>query len=334
MDKTALVGYGYWGKNIFRILVNILGIENVYLVEKDAQKLNDILKIYPILQHSLNHETLADLPDVKNVVLATPTPSHYELAKFFLRHDKHVLIEKPSTLVYQEAVELGKIALERNLSLLTDYTYLYNPAVRKIKSLIDQGELGRINYIDCTRINLGIYQMDTNVLWDLACHDISIVNYLIREKPAHIRAVGRVNRLLEVEDLAYIFLHYESGLLVQINSSWSSPVKIRQIVIGGDSRMLIFDDLEPANKLKIYDYLNSSLQDDPSKKGLAEYRLGNISSPILSTEEPLNNVLLDFLKSGDDLKHAHLQYQETLDIIKYLEKANESLQNNGILVSI
>jgi predicted dehydrogenase len=272
--------------------------------------------------------------DITNVVIATPTPTHYKLAKLFLEGGKHVLIEKPATMNYAQAQELGVIAKNKKLTLMTDYTFLYNPAVEKIKGFFNENQLGNINYIDCTRINLGIHQKETNVLWDLACHDVSIVNYLIEEKPEFVRAIGRVNKNFKVEELAYLFFQYSSGLLVQIRSSWASPVKIRQIVIGGDKKMLIFDDLEPTNKLKIYDYDNSRVKADDSKKELTEYRLGNVSFPMIKSEEPLENIINDFLQAVCNDKKPKIEYQDTLDIIKYLEKANESMNNNGELVKI
>lgn len=334
MSKTALIGFGYWGKNLYRNLINVLGIDNVVIAERDRDKLKEIIKTYPNLKFCLHHEELLNVKALNNVVIATPTPSHFELAKYFLEKGKNVLIEKPATMDYGQAKELGALAKEKGLVLITDYIFLYNPAVEKIKSLIQKETLGSINYIDCRRINLGIHQKETNVIWDLACHDISIVNYLIEEKPESVRAIGRMNRELQVEELAYIFLHYPSGLLVQISSSWASPVKIRQIVIGGESKMLIFDDLEPTNKLKIYDYKSDSAKTDSSKKELSDYRLGNIHFPKIEAEEPLKNVILDFISAANKGKKPKIDYDSTLDVIKYLEKANQSMKNNGKLVSI
>jgi predicted dehydrogenase len=272
--------------------------------------------------------------DITNVVIATPTPTHFKLAKLFLEAGKRVLIEKPATMDYTQALELGVLAKKKKLTLMTDYTFLYNPAVEKIKEFFNENQLGNINYIDCTRINLGIHQKETNVLWDLACHDVSVVNYLIKEKPEYVRAIGRVNRNFQVEELAYLFFQYPSGLLVQIRSSWASPVKIRQIVIGGDKKMLIFDDLEPTNKLKIYEYDDTNVKEDDSKKELKAYRLGNVSFPMIKSEEPLENMIKDFLQAACNDSKPKIEYQDTLDIIKYLERANESIKNNGMLVKI
>jgi predicted dehydrogenase len=333
MHKTALVGFGYWGTNIFRNLVTIVGINNVIVVDADVNKINKIKKSFPNLVYYLDYKIIAKNPDVKNVIIATPTNTHFDLSYYFLKAKKNVLVEKPTTTSLRDALKLKKVADKYSLVLMTDYTFLYNPVVNKIKELFTKEYIGKVNYIDSTRINLGVYQKDTNVLWDLACHDVSIINYLVEEKPSHVRAIGRMNNEHKIEDISYIFFYYPSGMLVQISSSWASPVKIRKMIIGAEKKMIIFDDIDPSNKLIIYEYQNlSSLKE--SKSELADYRLGNTFSPKISNEEPLYLVINDFIKSTFNNTVPKIKFEETINIIKFLEKANESLKQNGKLVKL
>jgi predicted dehydrogenase len=333
MQKTALVGLGYWGKNIFRNLINMIGVHNVVIIDKQEHILSDIKSKFPSLEVFNHIDGIISRKDIINVIIATPTHTHYSLAKKMIQARKNILIEKPTTTSLKEALQLHVESKKNNVLIMTDYIFLYHPVVNTIKELIKRGKVGKIKHIDSTRINLGIYQKETNVLWDLACHDISIVNYFIDEKPTHIRAIGRLNMEFLVEDISYIFLYYKSGLLVQINSSWASPVKIRKMIIGAEKSMLIYDDLNPLDKLKVYDYCKSNVK-ETTKNELTEYRLGKITSPKIDNTEPLKLVLADFFESSQNKSKPKITYESTIDIIKYLEKAHESIKLNGELVEI
>jgi predicted dehydrogenase len=325
--KTCLVGCGYWGKNILRNLFELKALSELLMYDTETAKMTSIKNAFQDISIASSWEAVLQ-SDVDSVIIATPTKTHYELAKTALLAGKHVLVEKPMTTSVKQALELGKIAEERGLILMVDHIFLYNPVVKKMKEYFTSDFLGKINYIDTTRINLGIYQNDINVLWDLACHDISIVNYLIDESPKSVRAVGRINPKHGLEDIAYLFLYYSSNLLVQINSSWASPVKMRKMIVGGDERMLIYNDIEPTNKLTIYDY-EHDMALDTNKNRLTDYRLGNITIPKYEQQEPLKNVIQEFFYCIATKKLPLTDAQNAIDVIRILEKAQESLKLDG-----
>ncbi len=327
MAKTCLVGCGYWGKNILRNLFELKALSELLMYDTETAKMTSIKNAFQDISIASSWEAVLQ-SDVDSVIIATPTKTHYELAKTALLAGKHVLVEKPMTTSVKQALELGKIAEERGLILMVDHIFLYNPVVKKMKEYFTSDFLGKINYIDTTRINLGIYQNDINVLWDLACHDISIVNYLIDESPKSVRAVGRINPKHGLEDIAYLFLYYSSNLLVQINSSWASPVKMRKMIVGGDERMLIYNDIEPTNKLTIYDY-EHDMALDTNKNRLTDYRLGNITIPKYEQQEPLKNVIQEFFYCIATKKLPLTDAQNAIDVIRILEKAQESLKLDG-----
>ena len=239
-----------------------------------------------------------------------------------------MLVEKPLAVDSEHAKELLELAENKGLCLLVDYTFLYTGAVRKVHELILSGELGTINYIDSTRINLGIYQADVNVLWDLATHDLSIIYHLIPERPESIQAVGAMHTESGKEHIAYISLQYPSGMLVHLNCSWASPVKIRQMIFGGSEKMVIYDDIEPSDKLKVYEYNALDLSDEERMRVLVDYRLGEVRIPKFSLTEALS-VLVDNFYQAVNGEEPYYRHQISLDIIRTLVKADESLKNGG-----
>jgi predicted dehydrogenase len=331
--KALLIGYGYWGKNLLRNLLELLTSEQVALAEISSQKREYLAALYPGIELYLSAEEALEYSDSSVVIIATETHSHFQLAKMALLRGKHVLVEKPFTTSLYEAEELVKIAKEKGVILMVDHVFLYHPVIKKMKEYFLRNELGKINYIDSTRINLGIYQQDVNVIWDLACHDIAIVNYLVEEMPIHVRAIGRVNPEYGTEDLAYLFLYYASGMLVHINSSWASPVKIRKMIVGGQKKMLIYDDIEPSNKLTIYEY-EQDLRYDEHKTKLADFRLGNIIIPKYEPIEALRNVLSTFFECIRSNSEPLASGESAIPVVRILEKAQESLKFNGALISI
>ncbi len=331
--NVALIGFGYWGRNILRNLVDLYDQSKIFVAEKADTKRSQLNNMYPGITTYASIELIYQLHNIDAVVIATETKTHYILAKQALELGKHVFVEKPMTTSVEEAENLAELAKKKELVLMVDHIFLYHAVVRKMKDYFTNDFLGKVNYIDATRINLGIYQRDINVLWDLACHDISIVNHLVQEQPESVQAIGRRNIDFGVEDLAYLFLYYKSGLLVQINSSWASPVKIRKIIIGGEKRMMIYDDIEPTNKLIIYDYAFTTPEDD-SKLPLTEYRLGNITIPRYEQVEPLRAALSDFFECIKQDKQPTTNARNAIDVIRILEKAQESLQLQGKKLSI
>lgn len=331
--NVGLIGYGYWGNNILRNLLEQTTFGKVVVCDINPERLEKVKAVYSGIQVTNKVDELLTNPNIQAIIIATPTSTHFDLAKKALLHNKHVLVEKPISTSVTHAEELISIAASRNLILMVDHIYLYNPVVKQLKKYLNDDFIGKINYIDATRINLGIYQEDTNVLWDLACHDISIVNYLINEQPSGVRAIGKLNMTHSVEDVAYLFLYYPSGLLVQINSSWASPVKMRKMIIGGTRKMIIYDDIESTNKLIIYDYQNASVN-DLNKSRLIDYRLGDITMPKFEITEPLKSVVDEFydciiygcppLSNGEN----------GLNVVRILEKAQESLRLNGVIIPV
>jgi predicted dehydrogenase len=331
---VALLGYGYWGINILRNLVELPQVSQISVCDINIQRLNTVKKMFPEIFVDTNYRDMLTDPDVDAVCIATPSSSHFELCKFALLQNKHVFVEKPFTSNTQEAAELMELAQSRGLIISVDHTFLYNAAVHKIKEYIDTGQTGKVAYIDCTRVNLGIYQPDVNVLWDLASHDLSIIHFLIEEHPTHIRAIGKFNLEHQRVDMAYLFLYFSSGLLVQVNCSWASPVKIRQIMLGGREKMIIYDDIEPTHKLRVYDYSRQPVDEEQRNKMLVDYRLGDITIPKFSTQEPLKAAIEDFLSCVQTGNTPISDSASARQIVYWLEKAEFSLKNNGELVAL
>jgi len=331
--NVGLIGYGYWGNNLLRNLVNNAHTGKITVADLDKEKINSLKSIYTSVEVTTDTNTLLSNPNIRAVAIATPTSSHFKLAKVALLNNKHVLVEKPMCTSEEEVKELIQIATNKDLVLMVDHIYLYNPVVRQLKRYMSESFLGKVNYIDATRINLGIYQNDTNVLWDLACHDLSIINYLLDEKPRSVQAIGRVNPAHGVEDVAYLFLHYPNDILVQINSSWASPVKIRKMIIGGEKRMIIYDDIESTNKLIIYDYAHTSKQEDTKAK-LVDYRLGDITIPKYELVEALSIVVQEFYYCISNNTSPIADGYNAQETVRILEKAQESLTLNGAIIPL
>lgn len=331
--NVALLGYGYWGTNILRNIVQNPAFGDIWLYDTNEAKAEKAKSQYSQIRIAGSYHQVLDDSNIHAVIVATPTPTHYTLCSAALQHGKHVLAEKPLTTSLAEAEELVALARAKSLVLMVDHIFTYNSAVRKLKTYLSQDQIGQLSYIDSTRINLGVYQSHTNVLWDLACHDISIINYLIDERPSAVSAIAKKNKDYDVEDLAYLFLHYDSGLMVHINTSWASPVKMRRMIIGGEKKMIIYDDIEPSNKLTVYEFDNS-IAEDEDKKTLVDYRLGNISIPKFEVIESLKTCLEDFAGAILHQTAPLSDGQSALSVISIIEHAILSLQRGGEKISI
>jgi predicted dehydrogenase len=331
--NIGLIGCGYWGNNILRNLTEQSLTGSITVCDSNQNCIEAIKTNYFSLTTTTNSDDIFNDDSIGAVIIATPTSTHYSLAKQALLKKKHILVEKPLSTSVEQTKELILIAAANKLILMVDHIFLYNPVVRQLKKYITPDFLGKINYIDATRINLGIYQNDINVLWDLACHDISIINFLTEEKPQSVSAIGRINPAFGVEDIAYLFLYYRSGLLVQINSSWASPVKMRKMIIGGEKKMIIYDDIEATNKLIIYDYEHAPSSSE-NKLKLIDYRLGDITIPKYEISEPLKNVITEFYDCILTGKKPIADGVNALNVIETLEKAQESLALNGSIIPL
>lgn len=327
--NIGIIGLGYWGPNLVRNFSNIGNVELKKAVDSRSEREINLNKLCPSAIFSTNADDILNDPDIDAVVIATPVYTHYEFAKKALLNNKHVLIEKPMTSGIDEANELIDISLKKKLVLMVDHTFLYTGAVQKIKQLIETREIGNIKYFDSTRINLGLFQQDINVLWDLAPHDISILNYLVNEKPYSVNANGVSHTHNGIENIAYITVNYESGFIAHFSCSWTSPVKIRMMLIGGDKKMIVYNDLEPTEKIKVYDSGYIHKTDEEKKKILVDYRTGDIYTPKIDTKEALAGMASDFVSAVLNNTTPVSDYKSGLEVIKILEASQNSIKNKG-----
>ena len=325
--NVGVIGFGYWGTNLVRNLQNTKNCNVTHIAESEVSRHKQIHELYPDIEIESFDEIIKN-SDVDAVVIATHISSHYELAKAALENDKHVLVEKPMTSSEKNAQELIKLSKLKNKILMADHTYLYSGAVQEIKKSLDANLLGEILYVDSIRANLGKFQSDVNVLWDLAPHDISIINYLINEKPVSVQATGKSYTKNQLENIAYLILHYESNKIVHVNCSWISPIKIRTMIIGASKKMLVFDDLQQ-KKIRIY---NKNLDDVISsidKEYVPSSTNEDFFEPEFSSKEALLEMTEDFVNSIINNKIPLSNGDLGLDVIKILDAAERSIRNNG-----
>lgn len=329
MVNIGIIGYGYWGPNLVRnfFAANDCRIKSV--ADSKSERLQQLEKIYPSIQGDKDAENLIYDPNIDALVIATPVSTHFSLAKKAISEGKHVLIEKPMTSSVKEAEILMNLAEQKKVLLMVDHTFLYTGAVQKIKQLLTDQELGTIKYLDSTRINLGLFQSDINVLWDLAPHDLSILNYLVNERPYSVNARGISHTGNNIENIAYLTVNYESGFIAHFNCSWTSPVKVRMMLIGGNKKMILYNDLEPTEKIKVYDTGYSHSNDEERKQVLVDYRTGDIHVPKLVTTEALLGMANDFIQCIMESKKPRSNSSLGLDVVKILEAADKSIKNKG-----
>ncbi|SFH06202.1 Gfo/Idh/MocA family protein [Pontibacter chinhatensis] len=329
MVNVGIIGYGYWGPNLVRnfFAANDCCVKAV--ADARPERLQLLAKTFPSIAGIKDADDIIYDPDIDAIIIATPVSSHFTLARKALAEGKHVLIEKPMTSSTEEAELLINLAMQKNVMLMVDHTFLYTGAVEKMKQLVDNQELGNIKYLDSTRINLGLFQSDINVLWDLAPHDLSILNYIVRERPYSVNATGITHTNNNIENIAYLTVNYASGFIAHFNCSWTSPVKVRMMLIGGDRKMILYNDLEPTEKVKIYDTGYSYLNDEEIKKVRIDYRTGDIHVPKLETTEALLGMANDFIQCVQKQKQPKSSCHLGLDVVRILEASNESIKHNG-----
>jgi len=330
MINIAILGYGYWGPNLVRNFHKFSNCNISYIVDKDINKLNEAKKIYPHLKGILNPLIAIKDKTIDAIVIALPVNQHFKYAKLALENNKHVLIEKPATDSYRELKELTDIAKKRKLQLMVDYTFLYTPAVQKIKELLDNNTIGDILFIEAQRLNLGIFRNDVNVIWDLAVHDVSVIQYLLNKIPKSLSVKGISYINSKKMDLAYVTLKYNEKQMVHISSSWLFPFKNKRMVIGGSKKTIVYDDIEPTEKIKVYDKgYNIHFSDNAREKILVDYRMGDIYVPKLSQEEALYKVCNEFLNSIKNNKQSLTDSSFALKISKILDACNKSIAYKG-----
>ena len=325
MVRVGICGFGYWGPNLLRTFNQNRGFRVVAVAERLESGRVAAAAAIPQLRVFETAEELIDDPDIDAVAIATPVSTHFALARRALAGAKHVLVEKPMCTTSSEGEELLGLARSNRCTLMVDHTYVFHGAVCKLAELKRSGSLGAISYYDSLRVNLGLFQPDMNVLWDLAPHDFSIIDYLFDEPPVHVEATGYCHLNAGLPDIAYVTLHFASRMIAHLNLSWMSPVKVRRIAIGGSSQMAVWDDLDQDEKLKIY---NSGIEVQPEdQRGtiIPSYRIGDIHSPRLPSREPLAGVVQHFRRVIAGEEESLMDGHRGLKIVQLLEAAQRSL---------
>ncbi|MCS6965273.1 MAG: Gfo/Idh/MocA family oxidoreductase [Candidatus Kapabacteria bacterium] len=325
---VAVLGCGYWGPNLIRNFLQSPEVETVIACDIDERRLEAVRQRFRWIRTTSSPKTALTDPAVHAVAIATPVASHFELARTALQHGKHVLIEKPLTRRTCEATELIALAETKGRILMVDHTFLFTDAVQKLKELLLCGELGEPLYFDSIRANLGLFQPDVNVIWDLASHDASILLYLIEEPPITVSAVG-IRHYYELENLAYVTIHYDSPFLAHFHVNWLSPVKLRTICIGGSRRMAIYDDMETSEKIRIYDRGVEIASKEGEEQLRVQYRAGQMYAPPLPNQEALARVVQHFtacIRTGQRPISDGLLGRA---VVALMEAAEESLVYHG-----
>lgn len=337
MIGIGVVGYGYWGPNLVRNFMELEDSQVVAVCDLDARRLRQAAARYPTLTTTTRYEDLLTDGRIDAIAIATPVSSHFELARQALQAGKHVLVEKPFVATVAQGETLVETAAARGRVLMVDHTFIYTAAVRKIRELVEAGRLGRLYYYDSVRVNLGLFQHDVNVLWDLAVHDLAIMDYVLGRLPEAVTATGMAHIPGQPEDVAYVTCFFGDTLIAHFHVNWLAPVKIRRTLIGGDRQMIVYDDLEPSEKVKVYDKgvtLNDNHQPDGLYQVLVGYRTGDMWAPQLDTVEALRREAAHFL---DCIVHGHTPLTDGeagLRVVRLLEAADRSLRQRGRPVEI
>jgi predicted dehydrogenase len=328
--KVAVIGCGYWGPNLIRNFTSCPDSQVVMVCDQDRSRLERSTTYCPRAELVQDFARVLADPGVEAVAIATPVCTHVPLASAALRAGKHVLVEKPLATSAREAEEMVRLADSLGLTLMVDHTFIYSPAVRRIKEIIDSGELGEIYYIDSVRINLGLVQKDVNVLWDLAPHDLSIVDFLLGRLPRSVAAMGSCHTGADQEDVAYLNLDFGNSLLASFHVNWLSPVKVRHLLIGGSKKGLVYNDLNPWEPIKVYDRGITVAEDPESRRGLLiSYRSGDVWSPHVEQSEPLQNVAAHFVECIRSRKQPLTDGKAGLRVVRILDAAQRSIKAQG-----
>ncbi len=328
--RIAIIGLGYWGPNLLRNFSATDGCAVRMCCDLNEQRFRKFASQYNSTHFTTALDEVLASPEVDAVAIATPVHTHYSLAKRALEAGKHVLVEKPLTMRADHAEELIALAEKQGRVLMVDHVFVFSPAVTKIKEIVDSGRLGKLFFIDSVRINLGLFQSDVNVVWDLAPHDLSIVDYLLGRLPRSLSAFGGVHTNSDIEDVAYLSLDFGEGLIASFHVNWLSPVKVRSVIIGGSEQSLIFNDLDSSEKIKVYDRGIRVITDEEQRQKLmVGYRSGDIWSPNTSIREPLSLMAEHFVTCIREGKRPIADGAAGLRVVKILEAAQRSIKAQG-----
>jgi predicted dehydrogenase len=333
MLNVGVIGFGYWGPNIVRNFSSVEKARVTMVCDKRTEALKTVQRNYPAINLTSNADDVLLSPNIDVVAIVTPVSSHYELAKRALENGKHVFVEKPFTATSAQAEELIELAEWKNLTIMVDHTFIYTGAVRATKKYIQDGILGNIYYYDSTRINLGLFQHDVNVVWDLAPHDFSIMDFLIDEKPEAITANG-VAHVNNMEDMAYVTIYFQSNLIAHFNVNWLSPVKVRTTLIGGEKKMLVWNDVNPDEKIKIFDKGIDVKSRESVYNLLVSYRSGDMWAPWIDGTEALKLECSHFVECVEQGLTPANDGKAGLRIVQLLEACNESIKARGKLIKL
>lgn len=329
--QIGVIGYGYWGPNIVRNLARLDGVKVAGICDKSTASAARARQAFPDVAVTSDAQELLTSPDVDAIAVITPVWTHYEIAKRALMNGKHVFVEKPFTSTSQQAEELIELAERKGLQIMVDHTFLFTGAVRKIRQLIDDGVLGKLYYYDSTRVNLGLFQHDVNVIWDLAPHDLSVMDYLMPSRPEAVVATGQ-KHLNGHEDIAFMTIYFPDQVIAHINVNWLSPVKVRTTLIGGEKRMVVWNDVDPDEKIKVYDRGVDIKNSEGVYQLLVSYRSGDMWAPQLDRTEALTLELQKFVESimtgSTPINDGHAG----LRVVRMLEAASQSVAKRGELV--
>jgi predicted dehydrogenase len=333
MIRVGLIGYGYWGPPVARNFYNLDGCELAIVSDRRPDALRRARQAYPNLHVTPDASEAFTSPNIDAVAVVTPVWTHYELAKAALENGKHVFVEKPFTSTAAQARELIDLADRKHLQIMVDHTFLFTGAVKKIRQLIQDGALGSLYYYDSMRVNLGLFQHDVNVIWDLAPHDLSIIDHLIDDKPEFVTATGQ-SHVNGLENLAYITIYFQNQVIAHVNVNWLSPVKVRTTLIGGEKKMLVWNDLDPDEKIKVYDKGVAVTKREGVYDLLVSYRSGDMWAPRLEQTEALAEETRYFLECISTNEKPINDGRAGLRVVEILEAAEKSLKERGKPVAL
>ncbi len=330
--NVAVIGYGYWGPNLVRNFSWLEETHVKYVCDLDEKRLEKVNGLFPNVETTTtDYQHVLDDPGVSAIAIATPVSTHFPLAKAALEAGKHILLEKPMTNCVADARKLIDLAKRKERLIMVDHTFLYTGAVRKIKELVDSNHIGEIYYFDSVRVNLGLFQSDVNVIWDLAPHDLSIMNYIVKKQPIAVSAIGVSHVMNDLENIAYLTVFYEDTTFAHFHVNWLSPIKLRQILIGGSEKMIVYNDLESTEKIKVYDSGVTFKPDDKQAiyDTMIQYRTGDMYAPKLDLQEALKvecQHFVDCIRTGTQ---PITNGEFGLEIVKILEAAQSSIKQQG-----
>jgi predicted dehydrogenase len=337
MIRTGVIGYGYWGPNLVRNFAETEGVSLAAVCDARPERLSLVQKRYPGTQvHTDWRELVAD-PAIDLVAISTPVSTHFEMGIAALQAGKHVMVEKPMAMSVDQCARMIDEAAKRNLTLMVDHTFVYTPAVRKMHDLVVEGALGDIYYYDSVRINLGLFQHDVNVVWDLAVHDLAIMDFVLPERPVAVSATGISHIPGGKENVGYLTMFFESTLIAHIHVNWLAPVKVRSTLLGGSRKMVVYDDLEPSEKIKIYDRgitVNPGTNPDSVYKLMVGYRSGDMWAPHLDSTEALGMEIRHLRDCIEHGKRPMTDGEAGMAVVSILESGTRSMQEQGQLVKL